>query len=125
MEQKLTPEQYHILREKGTEAPYGGRFLYHKDPGTYVCVACGNKLFSSKAKYDSDTPGFMGWPSFFEAVDTQAVEFKEDTTFGMSRTEVMCKKCGGHLGHIFADDTAPQGTHYCINSGALDFIPKK
>ncbi len=114
---KLTKEQYHILREKGTEIPFSGKLLKNKDNGMYVCAACGAELFSSETKFDSG----CGWPSFFEA-NGNKVELKEDNSLGRRRTEVICKKCGGHLGHIFNDaPQTPTGQRYCINSGALGF----
>lgn len=113
---KLTPKQYHILREKGTEAPFTGKHYYHNKKGEYFCAACGNKLFDSDQKFGS----MCGWPSFFDA-KKGAVEFKEDNSHGMSRTEVTCKKCGGHLGHIFDDGPQPTKKRYCINSAALEF----
>lgn len=120
---KLTPEQYGILREKGTEAPFTGELLHNKDTGDYNCIACGTLLFNSEAKYDSNTPGLAGWPSFAEVAKNDAVELVDDDSFGMRRTEVICKSCGGHLGHIFSDEDSPSGRHYCINSCALDFKP--
>jgi peptide-methionine (R)-S-oxide reductase len=122
---KLTPEQYHILREKGTEAPFTGKLLNEKGTGDFVCAACGTVLFKSDAKYESDIPGLAGWPSFGEVASSDAVEIASDNSLGMSRTEVICKTCGGHLGHIFPDDGSPTGQHYCINSAALDFQAKK
>jgi len=118
---KLTPEQYHVLREKGTEAPFSGKLLTNADTGEYRCAACGSLLFKSDAKYDSSTPGLTGWPSFSEVAASDAVELVRDASLGMERTEVVCKTCGGHLGHIFDDNDSPTGKHYCINSCALDF----
>lgn len=123
--QKLTPEQYEVLRKKGTEAPFSGELLHMKDDGTYVCGACGQKLFSSKKKYDSTVPGLIGWPSFSEVIDNKAVKTVEDNTLGMHRTEVVCSNCGSHLGHVFQAPDSPTGTHYCINSVALGFNPDK
>lgn len=114
---KLSPEQYRVLREKGTEAPFTGKLLSNKEKGTYVCAACGIELFSSKAKFDSGT----GWPSFTEA---ENVELKEDNSHGMKRVEVVCKNCGGHLGHVFDDGPFPSGKRYCINSVCLNFEKK-
>lgn len=121
---KLTKEQYKVLREKGTEPPFSGEFLDHKQEGVYNCVACGNELFKSDTKYESTVPGLMGWPSFAEVIDSGSVELKDDNSMGMQRTEVVCSKCGGHLGHLFDDETSPNGKHYCINSVCLGFLPK-
>lgn len=122
---KLTVEQYHILREKGTEAPFTGKLLHNDKTGDYTCAACGTVVFTSDAKYDSNTPDLEGWPSFSEVVGSDTVELKDDDSFGMNRTEVICKTCGSHLGHIFDDSSSPSGKHYCINSAALDFKAKK
>lgn len=117
---KLTPEQYHILREKGTEAPYSGALLNNKEDGTYTCAACGNVLFDSSTKFDSH----CGWPSFYDA-KPGSVNFSSDSSLGMERTEITCANCGGHLGHIFPDaPDQPTGQRYCINSVALNFTPK-
>jgi peptide-methionine (R)-S-oxide reductase len=118
---KLTPEQYHVLREKGTEAPGTGELLHNDKTGDYTCAGCGNVVFKSDTKYESTTPGLIGWPAFTEAADNDAVELRPDDALGMSRTEVVCSKCGGHLGHLFDDPSSPNGQHYCINSAALDF----
>jgi peptide-methionine (R)-S-oxide reductase len=115
----LSPEQYAILREKGTEAPFTGEYVHEKADGTYACVACGNPLFSSDAKFDSGT----GWPSFDTALPG-AVETHVDSSHGMSRTEITCGKCGSHLGHIFDDGPTPTGKRYCINSVCLDLEEK-
>lgn len=120
----LTPEQYKILREKGTEAPGAGEYVNFYDDGMYHCAACGQTLFSSTTKYQSTTPGLIGWPAFSEAFENNAVELQEDTSLGMVRTEVVCARCGGHLGHLFKDDSSPNGQHYCINSLSLKFTPK-
>ena len=117
---KLTPEQHHILREKGTEAPFTGKWLYNKDKGNYMCASCGAELFSSDTKFDSGS----GWPSFTDA-NKKNIELKEDNSHGMHRTEVLCKKCGGHLGHLFDDGPGPTGKRYCINSVSLDFEKKE
>ena len=121
---KLTPAQYRTLREKGTEVPGTGALLYNTDAGMYVCAACGAKLFSSDSKYESTTPGLIGWPAFTEAADADAVELVADDTMFMHRTEIVCKNCGGHLGHLFDDPSSPNGQHYCINSASLDFDAK-
>jgi peptide-methionine (R)-S-oxide reductase len=112
---KLTPEQYRILREKGTEEPFTGKLLHNKDDGRYSCAACGAELFSSGSKFDSGT----GWPSFSDA--TENVGKRQDNSHGMKRTEIYCKKCGGHLGHVFDDGPKPEGKRYCVNSASLCF----
>lgn len=122
---KLTPEQYAVLREKGTEAPGSGKFLNHSELGMYTCAACGAELFKSNTKYESKTPGLVGWPSFSEAASNKALKLTEDNSLGMHRTEVTCANCGGHLGHLFEADDSPNGQHYCINSCTLDFKPQK
>lgn len=118
---KLTPEQYHVLREKGTEAPGTGKYLYNDDQGMYRCAACGAELFKSDSKYESTIPGLIGWPSFSEAATNEALVLSDDSSMGMQRTEVTCKNCGSHLGHLFPDDSSPNGQHFCINSAALNF----
>jgi peptide-methionine (R)-S-oxide reductase len=125
LKNKLTPEQYHVLREAGTEAPGSGDLLYNKEKGEYRCPVCGSLLFMSDAKYDSTMPGLIGWPSFSEAASNDALKLVPDDSLGMHRTEVLCATCGSHLGHLFDDPTSPNGQHYCINSAALDFSPKK
>jgi len=112
---ELTPEQYHVLREKGTERPFTGEYDHVFDSGTYHCAGCGAELFSSEAKYDSG----CGWPAFSAPAAEDKVDEETDTSFGMARTEVMCAACGGHLGHVFPDGPHPTGIRYCINSAAL------
>lgn len=124
LRKRLTPEQYRVLREKGTEAPFTGALLHNSDSGAYTCAACGNTIFMSDAKFESTTPGLAGWPSFCDVASSGAVELKDDTSHGMHRTEVVCKQCGSHLGHLFDDPSAPNGKHYCINSVALGFQKK-
>ncbi len=116
IKQKLTPEQYHILREKGTEAAFSGKYYDSHEKGMYMCAVCGNQLFSSATKFDSGT----GWPSFTDPANRENVELREDNDHGMHRTEVICKNCGSHLGHVF-DDGPPDkgGKRYCINSACL------
>lgn len=119
---KLTDEQYRIARQKGTEAPFSGQFVSNHEDGTYICVACGHELFNSRTKFDSGS----GWPSFTNPANTDHVELHEDTSHGMTRTEVTCAQCGAHLGHVFPDGPADQGgDRYCINSVSLDFIPQQ
>jgi peptide-methionine (R)-S-oxide reductase len=120
--QKLTPEQYRVLRAKGTEVPGSGALLHNKSSGMYQCAACGADLFSSDAKFDSGS----GWPSFCEPANAEHVDLKIDDSHGMSRTEVLCKHCGGHLGHVFDDGPADRGgKRYCVNSVALQFNKNK
>lgn len=117
---ELTGEQFYVLREKGTERPWTGALLENKETGVYECAACGNALYSSETKYDSGS----GWPSFYDPISANAVEFEKDRSFGMVRTEVKCGKCGSHLGHIFPDGPQPSGQRYCMNSVALNFKKK-
>lgn len=117
---ELTPEQYNVLREKGTEAPFSGKYYKNKDTGMYLCAACGAELFSSDTKYDSQS----GWPSFYAPVGEKNVEMADDSSGGMVRTEVTCGRCGSHLGHVFDDGPQPTGKRFCINSLALDFQKK-
>ncbi len=114
--EKLDPDAYRVLRQRGTERPFSGRYWNTKEPGVYRCRGCGAPLFSSDAKYDSGT----GWPSFYEPLSREAVSTEFDASHGMRRTEVLCAKCGGHLGHLFPDGPAPTGLRYCLNSAALD-----
>ena len=113
---RLTPEEYEVLRLKGTERPFTGKYAFEKHAGTYRCAACGAELFASNTKFESGT----GWPSFTEPVNREQVELVEDDSYGMRRTEVRCRRCGSHLGHVFDDGPAPTGQRYCINSVALD-----
>ena len=119
--EKLTPEQYHILREKGTERAFTGKYADTHDTGVYRCAGCGNPLFNSETKFESGS----GWPSFYKPVKEEAVATETDNKFGMTRTEVLCARCGGHLGHVFPDGPKPTGLRYCMNSAALDLEKEK
>jgi len=119
--QTRTPEQYRVLRRKGTERPFSGEYDKAKEKGTYVCAACGNPLFASDAKFDSGT----GWPSFWEPLAGDSVATEEDRSLWMTRTEVLCSRCGGHLGHVFPDGPKPTGLRYCMNSVALKLRPEE
>ena len=119
--QELSPEEFHILREKGTERAFTGEYYQNKTPGTYLCRACGNELFSSDTKYESGS----GWPSFYQPLKSDAVEEHADNAYGMRRVEIMCGRCGSHLGHVFPDGPRPPGQRYCMNSASLKLEPKK
>ena len=114
--ESLTPEQYEVLRRQGTEPPFSGNYVYSKEDGMYRCAACGNELFSSDTKFESGT----GWPSFYEPAAADRVELRSDSSHGMTRTEVVCARCGSHLGHVFDDGPQPTGQRFCINSLSLD-----
>jgi peptide-methionine (R)-S-oxide reductase len=121
LKKKLTPEQYHILREKGTEAPFSGQLLHNHKTGDYTCAVCGKVVFKSDTKFDSGT----GWPSFYDVANTKAVKLVEDVSLGTPRVEVTCANCGSHLGHVFNDaPDQPTGMRFCINSASLDFQEK-
>jgi peptide-methionine (R)-S-oxide reductase len=123
---KLTSEQYHVLREKGTEAPGSGQYVNKVGNGMYHCVACGQELFSSDTQFESTLPGLAGWPAFYAEAAKGRVELKDDNSWGMHRTEIVCARCGSHLGHLFEDDpNSKTGQHYCVNSCALDFKTAK
>ena len=117
---ELTPEQYRITRQKGTEPAFTGEYYKTKTPGTYLCAACGQELFSSETKYESGS----GWPSFYQPAKPDAVEEVTDSSHGMTRTEVVCSRCGSHLGHVFPDGPRPTGMRYCMNSASLKLQPK-
>ena len=115
----LSPEQFKVLRQCGTEPPFTGKYVHHKGNGTYVCAGCGNVLFNSETKFESGS----GWPSFWDRASEDSIEMRVDESHGMKRIEVVCKNCGGHLGHVFDDGPNPTRLRYCINSAALDFKP--
>ena len=120
-QRELTDEQYRVLRQKGTERAFSGKFWDHHEDGTYTCAGCGQELFAADAKFDSG----CGWPSFYQAMDPEKVETHEDLSHGMRRIEVTCRRCGGHLGHVFPDGPRDKtGLRYCINSASLDFHPE-
>ena len=117
----LTPEEYRILREKGTEMAFTGKYNRHSEEGIYTCAACGQELFSSDTKYDSGS----GWPSFWQPISKEKVASENDKSFFMERTEILCSRCGGHIGHVFNDGPKPTGLRYCVNSTSLDFESRK
>ncbi|UCE73219.1 MAG: peptide-methionine (R)-S-oxide reductase MsrB [Methanomassiliicoccales archaeon] len=119
--ESLSPEEFHILREKGTEPAFTGKYMDNKKKGLYLCAGCQNKLFSSDTKFDSGS----GWPSFWESISDENIEMKEDNSLGMQRIEVLCARCGGHLGHVFDDGPNPTGKRFCINSAAMLFKGEK
>lgn len=117
LKQKLTPEQYHVTRNKGTERPFTGEYYQHKEKGTYLCVCCGQELFDSETKYESGS----GWPSYYQAINESAIETETDKSHSMQRVEIHCSKCNAHLGHVFPDGPKPTGLRYCVNSLSLTF----
>ena len=115
--ERLGPERFEVLRKKGTEPPFSGKLNFNKAKGRYVCAGCGQELFSSDTKFDSGS----GWPSFWEPVDDRVIVEHDDSSYNMQRTEIVCSRCGGHLGHVFTDGPEPTGLRYCINSASLEF----
>lgn len=119
--EELTAEEYRVLRKKGTELAFSGELVHNKDKGVYTCAGCGQELFTSGVKFDSGS----GWPSFWDAIDSDRIEFKRDLSHSMVRTEIVCARCGGHLGHVFDDGPRLTGKRYCVNSAALHFEKKE
>ncbi len=125
LKKKLTPEQYKVLREKGTELPFSGKYVKPGEQGVFSCVVCGNQLFASDAQFETQLPGVRGWPSFEQALPG-AVKLEHDPSYGMERTEVLCANCGSHLGHVFDDEAETKtGKHFCVNSVCLELEKKK